>query len=254
MGHHILILGGTTEARALAAALAKTTHRVVLSLAGRTRAPMAQPVPTRIGGFGGAAGLARALRAEGFDLLIDATHPFATRISDNAAKAALETGIPAFALRRPPWERQPGDLWTCVGTMREAVAALGDTPRRVLLAIGRQEAALFEEAPHHAYLVRSVDPVIPPLTLPDVRYILATGPFDEAEEHALLVTHRIDRIVAKNSGGDATYGKIAAARALKIPVILVERSSEAGLPTVGTVPEALARIDHVLAPGRKRGV
>lgn len=227
---------------------------MVLSLAGRTRAPMAQPVPTRIGGFGGADGLARTLRAEGFDLLIDATHPFATRISDNAAKAALETGIPAFALRRPPWERQPGDLWTCVASMHEAVAALGDMPRRILLAIGRQEAALFEGAPQHAYLVRSVDPIEPPLTLPDVRYILATGPFSEADEHALLVTHRIDCIVAKNSGGSATYGKIAAARELHIPVVLVERSPKAPLPTVGTVEEALARIDHVLAPGRKRGV
>lgn len=238
----------------LADALANTTHRVMLSLAGRTRAPMAQPVPTRIGGFGGAEGLAQTLRADGFDLLIDATHPFATRITDNAAKAALETGIPAFALRRPPWKRQPGDLWTCVTSMQEAVAALGHTPRHVLLAIGRQEAALFEEAPQHAYLVRSVDPVEPPLTLPDVRYILATGPFSEADEHALLVEHRIDCIVAKNSGGSATYGKIAAARALHIPVVLVERAPEALLPTVGTVEEALARIDHVLAPGRKRGV
>ncbi|PYE24461.1 precorrin-6A reductase [Rhizobium sp. PP-CC-3A-592] len=238
----------------LAAALAKTTHHVVLSLAGRTSTPMAQPVPTRIGGFGGAEGLARTLRAEGFDLLIDATHPFATRISDNAAKAALETGIPAFALRRPPWECQPGDLCTCVKSMNAAVAALDGRPRRVLLAIGRQEAALFEAAPQHAYLVRSVDPVDPPLTLPDVRYILATGPFGETEEHALLLKHRIDCIVAKNSGGSATYGKIAAARALQIPVILVERSKDAALPTVGTVDEALARIDHVLAPGRKRGV
>ncbi|TCP83567.1 precorrin-6A reductase [Rhizobium sp. PP-CC-2G-626] len=238
----------------LAGALATTAHDVVLSLAGRTSAPMAQPVPTRIGGFGGAEGLTRTLRAESFDLLIDATHPFATRISNNAAKAALETGIPAFALRRPPWERQPGDLWTCVKSLNAAVAALGKTPRRVLLAIGRQEAALFEASPQHTYLVRSVDPVDPPLTLPDVRYILATGPFGETEEHALLVEHGIDCIVAKNSGGSATYGKIAAARALKIPVILVERSSEAALPTVGTVEEALARIDHVLAPGRKRGV
>ncbi len=227
---------------------------MVLSLAGRTRAPMAQPVPTRIGGFGGAEGLARTLRAEGFDLLIDATHPFATRISDNAAKAARDTGIPAFALRRPPWERRAGDLWTCVPSIGAAVAALGERPQRILLAIGRQEAARFEAAPQHAYLVRSVDPVTPPLTLPDVRYILATGPFGEAEEHALLVEHRIERIVAKNSGGSATYGKIAAARALQIPVILVERSDEAALPAVGTVEAALARIDHELAPGRKRGV
>ncbi|WP_132536185.1 cobalt-precorrin-6A reductase [Rhizobium sp. PP-F2F-G48] len=254
MGLHILILGGTTEARALAGALAGTRHDVVLSLAGRTRAPMAQPVPTRIGGFGGADGLARTLRTEGFDLLIDATHPFATRISDNAAKASLETGIPAFAFRRPSWQRQPGDLWTCIDHVHAAVAALGASPRRVLLAIGRQEAAVFEAAPQHAYLVRSVDPVEPPLALPDVGYILATGPFDAAEEHALLVEHRIDCIVAKNSGGSATYGKIAAARALQIPVILIERAAEAGLPTVTTVEEALVRIDHVAAPGRKRGV
>ena len=131
---------------------------------------------------------------------------------------------------------------------------MGASPRRVLLAIGRQEAAVFEAAPQHAYLVRSVDPVEPPLALPDVGYIHATGPFDEADEHALLVEHRIDCIVAKNSGGSATYGKIAAARALQIPVILIERAAEAGLPTVATVEEALVRIDHVAAPGRKRGV
>ncbi|KQR75987.1 cobalt-precorrin-6X reductase [Rhizobium sp. Leaf384] len=254
MGLHILILGGTTEARTLAGALAEGRHAVVLSLAGRTRAPMAQPVPTRIGGFGGAEGLARTLRDEGFDLLIDATHPFAARISENAAIASRATGIPAFALRRPPWERRPGDLWTCVDSVKTAVAALGTAPRRVLLAIGRQEAAVFEAAPQHTYLVRSVDPVDPPLMLPDVRYILATGPFGEADEQALLIEHRIDSIVAKNSGGSATYGKIAAARALGIAVILVERAAGHALPAVGTVEEALARIDHVSAPERKRGV
>ena len=148
----------------LAGALAATTaHQIVLSLAGRTVSPLAQPVPVRIGGFGGAEGLARVLKEEGFDLLIDATHPFANTISRNAASAAALSGTPVFALRRPAWSRREGDLWTCVDSVAAAVTALGAAPRRVLLAIGRQEAALFEAAPQHADLGRSVDPVIPPL-------------------------------------------------------------------------------------------
>lgn len=227
---------------------------VLLSLAGRTAEPMAQPVPVRSGGFGGAEGLAHFLRSNNFDLLIDATHPFAARISANAAIAARQTGIAAFALRRPAWERQACDRWTSVSTMADAVRALGMTSRNVFLAIGRQEAFQFEQAPQHHYLVRSVDPVTPQLKLPQARYILAAGPFDRADERRLLEDNHIDVIVAKNSGGSAIYGKIAAARDLGIEVVMVERQEAADLQSVGTLADALDRIDHLLSPEMKRGV
>jgi precorrin-6A/cobalt-precorrin-6A reductase len=250
----ILILGGTTEARALAERLAgDRRYAAAISLAGRTADPRPQPLPTRIGGFGGAEGLAAFLRAEKIALLIDATHPFAARISVNAAAAAETTGTPLFALRRPAWEQQAGDRWTPVESVAEAVSALGEAPRRVFLAIGRQEAFHFERAPQHSYVVRSVDPVTPPLDLPDVTAILAAGPFAEADEMKLLVEHRIDVVVAKNSGGTATYGKIAAARQLGLEVVMVERRKPADVPSVGNCDEALERIHQWLSP-KDRGV
>jgi len=253
--HRILILGGTTEARNLAAALVdRVDCDVLLSLAGRTAEPMAQPVPVRSGGFGGSDGLAQFLKAEKFNLLIDATHPFAARISQNAALAAKETGISFFALRRPGWKRQPGDRWTSVSSVIAAAGALGETPRHVFLAIGRQEAFHFESAPQHRYLIRSVDPVTPPLGVPHARYLLATGPFEEEAERKLLMDNRIEVIVAKNSGGTATYGKIAAARALGIEVIIVQRQQPADVRTVGTVDEALGLVDHLFSPEMERGV
>ncbi len=215
---------------------------------------MAQPVPVRSGGFGGSEGLSNFLREENFELLIDATHPFAARISRNASVAAAETGISFFSLRRPAWKQEPGDRWTTVSSVAEAAGALGELPRRVFLAIGRQEAFHFESAPQHHYIIRSVDPVTPPLGVPDARYILATGPFEEPAERELLTENRIELIVAKNSGGTATYGKIAAARALGLEVIMVERQQPADVRTVGTVEEALGLVDHVFSPEMKRGV
>lgn len=245
----ILILGGTTEARALASRLADDArYATAISLAGRTADPRPQPVKTRIGGFGGTDGLAHFLRDENVAVLIDATHPFAARISHNAAEATQRTGIRLLALRRPEWQQEAGDRWTPVDSVAEAVSALGPAPRRVFLAIGRQEAFHFEAAPQHSYVIRSVDPVTPPLNLPDQEAILATGPFAEADEAELLSNRQIDVIVAKNSGGSATYGKIAAARRIGIEVIMVERRKPADVPTVGSCDEALDRIAHWLAP------
>jgi len=212
MAKRILILGGTTEARELAAALARRPDiAVTVSLAGRTAQVVEQGAPTRIGGFGGAPGLAAHLRAERIDGLVDATHPYAAEMSANAARAARETGTPFLALRRPPWRRQAGDDWTEVAGEVEAVAALGSAPRRVFLALGR-------------------------------------GPFTEAGDRALIEAHRIGVVVARNSGGSAAYGKIAAARALRLPVVLIARPP---LPEVaaiaGSVEEALAWLDHALA-------
>ncbi len=226
---------------------------VTLSLAGRTAQPLPQPVPVRTGGFGGVEGLAGHLRRERIEVLIDATHPFADRISANAAAAAAMTGVSLVALRRAPWTRQPGDRWIEVADTEAAVAALGVRPRRVFLAIGRQEAASFEAAPWHTYLVRSVDPIDPPLAVPQADYLLARGPFGEAEEQTLLRTHRIDAIVAKNSGGDATYGKIAAARSLGIEVVMIARPEAEGA-AVATVEEAAEAVAQALASRTDRGV
>ncbi len=251
----ILILGGTTEARQLAEHLAQRSDlAVTLSLAGRTAAPSLQPVPVRIGGFGGAAGLAAWLGAEGIDLLIDATHPYAARISANAAAAADLAHVPLLALERPAWIAVDGDRWTEVADMPAAARALGAAPRRAFLALGRNELAPFAAAPQHFYLIRSVDPVEPPLTLPHVVYLTGRGPFEEADERRLLREHRIDVVIAKNSGGAATYGKIAAARVLGLPVILLARPARPQVAAAASVEEALARLDHALTPEAARGV
>lgn len=251
----ILILGGTAEARELAERLARRDAlQVTLSLAGRTLDPAPQPVPTRTGGFGGIQGLRDYLRLNRIDLLVDATHPFARRISTNAERAAAMSDTPVIRLQRAGWRQVEGDRWMGVPTLTDAVAALGAEPRRVFLAIGRQEAHHFNAAAHHSYFVRSVDPVDPPLTVPDATYILARGPFAVEDEIELLRHYRIDAIVSKNSGGEATYAKIAAARMLGLPVIMVERAGSDNVPTAETVDAALELLDHVASAGRKRGV
>lgn len=217
---------------------------VTVSLAGRTAAPLRMPVRVRSGGFGGASGLATYLAEERVDLLIDATHPYAAMISANAAEAAARARVRILALRRPPWLRQAGDRWIEVADLREAVRALGDAPRNVFLALGRNDLAPFEAAPQHRYLIRSVDPVTPPLRLPHAAYVTARGPFGEADEHALLQHHGSEVIVAKNSGGDSTYGKIAAARALGLEVIMPRRPPLPDVPSVVSVEEVLAWLDH----------
>ncbi|RWN30291.1 MAG: cobalt-precorrin-6A reductase [Mesorhizobium sp.] len=253
MTHRILILGGTTEARQLAGKLAARAS-VTLSLAGRTESPVAQGVPVRSGGFGGADGLADYLRKEHIDLLIDATHPYAAQISANAAQAARVAGVPILALRRPGWESVEGDRWTLVNTVGDAVQALGPAPRRVFLALGRQEVAAFEAAPQHHYLVRSVDAIEPKLAVPDASYLLARGPFREAEERTLLEEHRIDVVASKNSGGAATYGKIAAARALGLEVVMIQRPVLPDVPAAESVEALTMMVDHFVRPVDERGV
>lgn len=255
MPHKILILGGTAEARQIATALApRGDCGVTLSLAGRTGNPVGQGVPVRVGGFGGAEGLVRYLKENDITLLVDATHPYAARISINAAEAARLTGVSILALRRPGWERVEGDRWSEVADVPAAVAALGERPRRVFLALGRQEVGAFEAAPQHRYLVRSVDPVEPPLAVPDGEYILGRGPFETADELALLEKHGIDAVVSKNSGGAATYGKLAAARALGIEVVMVRRPRLPAVPSAETVHELVAMAGHALGPVAERGV
>lgn len=223
----VLILGGTTEASAIARALADDSRfDAVLSFAGRTRAPLPPPIPFRVGGFGGVAGLADYVRRERFDALVDATHPFAVQIKANAAAV----DVARVAVLRPAWTSVAGDRWTHVATMTEACAALGPQPRRVFLTVGQQELAPFDP-PHH-YLIRSVDP---PARVPaGAQVITARGPFDVAAETALLAAHNIDVLVTKNSGGTATAAKLVAARKLDLSVVMVSRP-----PCLGAfVPDA----------------
>ncbi len=226
----------------------------MLSLAGRTASPARQPVPVRVGGFGGAAGLTNYLVKERIAVLIDATHPYASNISANAVAAAEHANVPFIVLRRPAWTAVAGDRWIEVSDVREAVRALGKTARRVFVALGRQEIEPLIDAPQHSYLIRSVDPIEPPLPLRRASYITARGPFGETDDRALLTAHRIEVVMAKNSGGTATYGKIAAARALGIPVIMLRRPHEPAGPAVDTVEDAIAWLDHVLTSAAARGV
>ncbi len=255
----VLVLGGTGEARALAHLLAaRPDLEATVSLAGRTRDPAPLPLPTRTGGFGGAAGLQAFLEAEGIDALVDATHPFAERISANAAEAAARAGVPLLLLGRPPWTPVPGDRWTEVESLDAAAVAIGDRPRRVLLTVGRLGLAAFRAAPQHAYLVRSIDDP-GDLGLPDARLILDRPPFDADTEAGLMRREGIEVLVTKNSGGPATYGKVQAARALGLPVILVRPPARPEVPVVADPAAVLAWIDGLHRPssgsgGADRGV
>ncbi|WP_246498438.1 cobalt-precorrin-6A reductase [Microvirga soli] len=220
----ILILGGTTEASALARCLSgRSEFSPLLSMAGRTSDPRPLPIPTRIGGFGGVEGLARFLVEERIEAVIDATHPFAAVMSRNAAEACAQVRVSLLALRRPPWTAQKGDQWIEVSSMEETVQALGDEPRRVFLTVGRLELPPFAAAPQHTYLVRTIEPIRDALPVPHVITIQDRAPFNEASERALMERERVEVVVTKNSGGSATYPKIAAARALGLPVIVVAR-------------------------------
>ena len=251
----ILILGGTTEARILGERFAaRGGLDVTLSLAGRTALPVPHAVPVRAGGFGGAAGLADYLMANAVDALIDATHPYASIISANAAEAARKTGVAFITLHRPPWIKVAGDRWTEVNDTAAAVAAIGAEPRRVFVALGRNDLAPFAAAPQHVYLFRSVDPIDPPLPLPQATYITARGPFSEADDRALMQAHGIEAVIAKNSGGKAACGKIAAARSLGIEVILVRRPAAPAAPAVETIDAVVEWLDHALTSATARGV
>ena len=228
----------------MARALAEAGLDAVYSYAGRTGAPVAQPVPVRVGGFGGAEGLAAWLRAERISHVIDATHPFAAEISRNAALACAATETALCALERPAWAPGAGDRWVRVADVAAAVAALPEVPSRVFLAIGRQTLAPFAARPRHHYLLRLVDPPEGPLPLPRATAVIARGPFDVAGDTALLRDHAITHIVAKNAGGAGAEAKLHAARALGLPVILIDRPAAPPRPCASTVQQVLDWLDQ----------
>jgi precorrin-6A/cobalt-precorrin-6A reductase len=241
----VLILGGTSQARALAARVAELpgTH-AVLSLAGRTREPQAQPIATRIGGFGGIDGLCTYLRTERIERVIDATHPFAEQMSRHAAAACARLGIPLLMLTREAWKRQPGDNWTEVADLDEAPRALGDTARRVFLTVGRLGLGAFARAPQHFYLVRTIDPPEETAALPHHQLVLSRGPFTVQDEERLMRNAAIDVLVTKNSGGAATYAKVIAARHLGLPAIVIAPPSRPDVPVVHDIEAALRFLAH----------
>lgn len=219
----VLILGGTAEATALAAKLvAHGDVAVVTSLAGRTAHPVLPPGEVRIGGFGGAAGLAAYIRDNGVTRLIDATHPFARRISDNAIQAAAETGIVLEHLVRPGWERQRGDRWQEVSSLEEAARAL-PAGATVFLALGRQYLDAFAARSDCRFIIRMVDAPTEPLPFADHTLILGRPSADPASEAALFATNGITHLVCRNSGGASGYGKIVAARDMGLPVVIISR-------------------------------
>ena len=247
----LLILGGTTEASSLARALAgRRDVAPVLSLAGRTRNPALPPIPHRIGGFGGAEGLCAHLRAERVAAVIDATHPFAARISAHAVAACGSAGLPLLAFTRPPWRPEPGDRWTAVPDLDAAAAALGAARVTALLTVGRLGLAPFRAAAQHRYVIRTIDPPHPGDLPPDHALLSDRGPFRLDGEIALMRREGIAAVVTKNSGGEAAAAKLAAARALGLRVIAVDRPRIAGARReAGTLAEVLGWIDaHRAAP------
>jgi precorrin-6A/cobalt-precorrin-6A reductase len=241
----ILLLGGTTEATALADHLAQANNiTAVLSLAGRTAHPAKSSLTTRIGGFGGVDGLTVYLRQEAIDLLIDATHPFAARISANAVAASDACGIPLLAIERPPWTRRVDDDWIEHDSIEAAIAALPEEPQDIFSGLGRQAIDMLCHAPQHRYLIRVVDPLECPPILAHAEIIASRGPFRTGEDARLFADYNIRHVLSKNAGGSAAYSKIEAARQLGITVHMIRRPTPPQRTTVATTADALAWIDE----------
>lgn len=245
----VLLLGGTSGASQLAQALHRAGVPALFSYAGVTHAPLAQPLPTRSGGFGGAEGLAQFIRDHGISHVVDATHPFAAQMSRNACAACAATGTPLLALERAAWQPQAGDRWIDVADMAAAAAALPEAPSRVFLAVGRKQLDAFARHPQHHYLLRLVDAPVPgSLSLPRHTVITGRGPFGEADDLVLLRQHGMQWVVAKNAGGEATRGKLDAARRLGLPVVMVQRPVLPDRLRTEEVSAVLHWLDHGALP------
>lgn len=237
----VLVLGGVSEGRALAARIAADPALDgVVSLAGRTSAPLPVALPTRIGGFGGVEGLTHYLAETGVTHVVDATHPFAARISANARAACAALGLPLLRLARESWRKAPGDRWIEVADNAAAARALGAAPRRVFLSIGRQGVADFRAAPQHEYLLRTIEPPEAGDLPPHCDVIFARGPFALEDEITLLRARRIDCLVSKNSGGALTYAKIEAARLLGVEVVMIAPPAHEDAPVAHDIEAAMA--------------
>ncbi|MEX2615302.1 MAG: cobalt-precorrin-6A reductase [Alphaproteobacteria bacterium] len=239
---HLLILAGTAHAARLADAVWARFGKslaVTVSLAGRTDSPETLAGAMRIGGFGGADGLAAWLRAARVDMVVDATHPYATRISSNARMACDIAKVPRLVFSRPPWAAAAGDRWREVPDFGCAAAMLPRIGSRIFLSIGSQKLDAFAGLRSVHLVVRMIDAPKADLPLADYSVILDRGPFCEAAEIDLLRRERVDAVVSRNSGGTATFAKIAAARRLRLPVVMIAPPpAERGL-NVETIEGAL---------------
>ncbi|MCF8604857.1 cobalt-precorrin-6A reductase [Gordonia sp. HY442] len=242
----VLILGGTGEARDLAAALLDGGTDLVSSLAGRVKDPRLPVGEVRIGGFGGSEGLARYLRENAVQVVVDATHPFAARITSNAVAACADSEVGYLRLARPSWAPGPADRWTHVPDVDSAAAVVAERGRRVFLTTGRQDVAAFAGIDDVWFLIRVVD--APETVLPPNHELLRSrGPYTLESEWELLERNEIDLLVTKNSGGDLTSAKLQAAADLGIEVVVVDRPAEpAGITSVSTVDDAATRVHTLL--------
>ncbi|AXI44812.1 cobalt-precorrin-6A reductase [Sulfitobacter sp. SK012] len=246
----VLLLGGTTEASQLAERLKAAGVDTVFSYAGRTKAPILQPLPTRVGGFGGTDGLRDYLRTEGITHVVDATHPFAAQMSMNAHTACQTMSIPLMRLERPAWVRQSGDNWIETDSIEGVLDVLPEQPAHVFLAIGRQHIDIFAAKPQHHYLLRLIDTPDAALPLPHHTVLKARGPFTAKDDTILMQTHHITHAVAKNAGGTATVAKLEAARSLGLPVIMIRRPQLPGTTVAPDIETVLCWLGH----GALRGV
>lgn len=240
----VLILGGTAEAGALARAIAGTGEAApILSLAGLTEAAPVEGVVMRSGGFGGPEGLTEYLRATGVVAVFDATHPFAARITEHAARACAAAGVPRFRLQRALWQIQPGDRWHAVETIAQGLDWLLPRARRLFVTLGRKALDELGRAEAFTFVMRGITR---PESLPEnVVWVSGRPPFPVEEEVAMLRRQEVRALFIQASGGELTYAKLAAARELGLPVVMLTRP-QAPEGASGSVPEAMAWLTGVL--------
>ncbi len=246
----VLILGGTAEGRALADALVDRHGdglRVISSLAGRTANPRHPKGEVRTGGFGGAEGLATYLTETGVDLIVDATHPFAARISAQAADACERAGVARLMLVRPPWDAADGDRWIPARDTGDAADLLQSMDGPCLITTGINELAAFKDVTGPKLIVRLIEPPTGDLPLADVQVVIGTPPYRQGDEVVLFGVLGLKTLVTKNAGGDATRAKIDAARQLGVAVIMIARPSMPAGHTVATVDDAMTMIAETLS-------
>ncbi len=235
----LLLLAGTSEARQIAWGLSTHGVRAIASLAGATRSPDPLPLPTRIGGFGGQAGFETFLQAEGIRAVLDATHPFASAITDRTAQVCAALSIPYLQVLRPAWSPEPGDRWTEIATEQDAAVHI--TPgSTVFLATGRQTLDRFSGLAGCRVLCRQIDPPTAPFPFAGGEFIISRPPFSVERELDLFAALGVDWLVVKNAGGTESRTKLTAARHLGIPVLMLRRPTPPAAPCVATVAQALA--------------
>ncbi|MDA7966408.1 cobalt-precorrin-6A reductase [Ruegeria sp.] len=239
----LLILGGTTEANALAKAVSEQGVAAIYSYAGRVENPRPQPLPVRVGGFGGVDGLAAYIRENEISHVVDATHPFAAQMSRNAVEACGVAQAPLAALTRPAWTAQLGDDWRLVPDVAGAVAALDGASQRVFLAVGRMHLEDFATQPQHHYLLRLVDEP-GALPLPNCDVVVSRGPFTQSDDRALMQRHGTELVVSKNAGGTGARAKLDAARALGVPVLMIDRPALPERVELSNVAQVLDWLAH----------